>query len=562
MSSENLFIEQAEYIQPADFLNWSSDHPKEDIILKKLTQAGAKLLTGPRGCGKTTLLLKAFNKLHNRKVSKAFPVYVNFKSSLKLEPFYRSQTNGGFWFSQWMYLKLYEGMYESLGDNVPEEHFFTVALKDTKKSISWLELGEIEKFKSLRLELSTYDLDSDINKAIDLQEKTRCVLLLDDAAHAFSPEQQRDFFEFFRKIKSRRVSPKAAIYPGVTSFAPTFNIGHDAEEVNAWVNPEDEEYLDFMFTMLKKRLPEDVFKEIEKEESLLNTLCFASFGIPRTLLNMVRNVYEQQGGDSPQSFKINFSRKNVLSQVKASNKSVTAVYEALEQKLPTYKSYVEQGGYVYKKIIDLIKTYNKDKGDFRKSISIAVKKEMSSDLKKIFGFFQYSGLASYKGNLSKGEKGVFDLYLINLSALIDNNAILASKSINVVNLATALKSRNAHSFTRTNSEVLLPSTGATLNLSMPPCQSCGAERSSQEARFCSSCGAPLKAASIYAQLVDRDISVLPLTKIRVKAIREHSSIRKVKDVIHDIGYTELKSVPQVGDYWSSKIHRLAEEYIS
>ena len=35
--------------------------------------------------------------------------------------------------------------------------------------------------------------------------RTRCVLLLDDAAHAFSPEQQRDFFEIFRALAPGRL---------------------------------------------------------------------------------------------------------------------------------------------------------------------------------------------------------------------------------------------------------------------------------------------------------------------------------------------------------------------
>lgn len=51
MENSGVFIEQAEYIQPSDFIEWSSDHPNEAVIIKRLTQSGAKLLTGPRGCG-------------------------------------------------------------------------------------------------------------------------------------------------------------------------------------------------------------------------------------------------------------------------------------------------------------------------------------------------------------------------------------------------------------------------------------------------------------------------------------------------------------------------------
>jgi len=48
-----VFVEQAEYIQPEDFGKWGVAHPQENAIIKKLISPGAKLITGPRGCGKT-----------------------------------------------------------------------------------------------------------------------------------------------------------------------------------------------------------------------------------------------------------------------------------------------------------------------------------------------------------------------------------------------------------------------------------------------------------------------------------------------------------------------------
>jgi energy-coupling factor transporter ATP-binding protein EcfA2 len=563
MENSGVFIEQAEYIQPSDFVEWSSDHPDEDNIIKKLTQSGAKLLTGPRGCGKTTLMLKAYNKLSKKGASGAFPIYVNFKSSLKLEPIYKSKANGGFWFSQWMYLKIYEGIYSGFTNmGFSEQLNLSVKLDFAKKILGLLELGEIAKAEKEGLELTTYNLEDDINYVISLTNKTRCVIFLDDAAHAFSPEQQHDFFEFFRKIKNRRISPKAAIYPGVTNFPPTFNVGHDAEEINAWVNPEGENYMWFMTTMLSRRLPQEVYERLTKEDSLLTIMCYSAFGIPRILLNMVRSFYTEEEIDNSIKYNISFNRTKLLAQVKDSNKSALAVYSSLEKKLPTYINYVEEGDVVFNKIIDLIKIYNKDKNIKRKSISIAIKKELSSDLKRILGFFQYAGLASHKGQISRGEKGVFEIYIINLAALVDNNAILASKATKTDDIAIALKSRNAHEFTRTKSDYLVPEDGPVLKLKMPACQNCGAERSNDEARFCSNCGSPLKTASIYDELVNEKIDVLPLTTTRIEAIKSKSGIRLVRDILHDIGHKELLSVPQVGSHWAAKIYYLAEEYIS
>lgn len=49
---EENFVEQAEYIDRAKFLELSAQHPDEVSILTNLMGGGAKLLIGPRGCGK------------------------------------------------------------------------------------------------------------------------------------------------------------------------------------------------------------------------------------------------------------------------------------------------------------------------------------------------------------------------------------------------------------------------------------------------------------------------------------------------------------------------------
>jgi hypothetical protein len=54
-SFEADFIEQAEYLKEDAFAALSATHPDEKSIVRRLSIAGAKLLVGPRGCGKTDL---------------------------------------------------------------------------------------------------------------------------------------------------------------------------------------------------------------------------------------------------------------------------------------------------------------------------------------------------------------------------------------------------------------------------------------------------------------------------------------------------------------------------
>ncbi|RKZ40486.1 MAG: hypothetical protein DRQ49_08235 [Gammaproteobacteria bacterium] len=75
---ENLFTEQAEYIDETALLKWTIEQPDENTIIRKLSQGGAKLITGPRGCGKTTLMLKTFHKLRANSKAVSLPIYVNY----------------------------------------------------------------------------------------------------------------------------------------------------------------------------------------------------------------------------------------------------------------------------------------------------------------------------------------------------------------------------------------------------------------------------------------------------------------------------------------------------
>ena len=142
--------------------------------------------------------------------------------------------------------------------------------------------------------LSISLLESEIKKILNIGDMSSCVLLLDDAAHAFSKEQQYDFFEFFRNIKSREISPKAAIYPGVTKFSASFHVGHDAEEIDVWIKVTDNDYIEFMTKLLQKRFPVEVFGELTRDKDLLSLICYSSFGIPRALLNIVHNLCKEK----------------------------------------------------------------------------------------------------------------------------------------------------------------------------------------------------------------------------------------------------------------------------
>lgn len=554
---ERVFTEQAEYIDGNDLENWHIEHPIEKLIMRKLCQGGAKLLTGPRGCGKTTLLLKAYNEMSHRK--DAFSVYVNFKTSLKIEPLYRKNTNGSYWFNQWLYLKIYKGIFKSLRDyEIDESVDLVFDEKSIDSYINKIELGIVDEINNVNELLSITLLEEEIKKILDVSGMTSCVLLLDDAAHAFSKEQQYDFFEFFRNIKSREISPKAAIYPGVTNFSASFHVGHDAEEIDVWIKVTDDEYIEFMTKLLQKRFPEDVFTQLTRDKDLLNLICYSSFGIPRALLNIVHNLCKEK-----RSIEIDCSRNSIVTSVRKVNALFMNIYKSLEEQLPIYKEFVKKGAGIYETLLDLLKQYNKDKDFCNQAVEVGIKKPIPTELDKVFHFLQYAGLLMYDRELSRGENGRYAIYIINYGFLVEQNVFGGRTNIKNVELSTALKTRNMHEYKRLTVESLIGE-GDISNMfpfSLPPCPKCNTPRISADTKFCSECGEKLITPSLFEELVNNDISKLPLTAYRVETIKQCSAIKTIRDILMDTDHKELRSVPGVGPYWTDRISSYAEEYI-
>lgn len=561
----DVFTEQAEYIPKKSFKKWTISHQNEVDIVKKLTQGGAKLITGPRGCGKTTLMLKAYNNLITNKRGNTLPVYVNFKSSLKLEPLYRNNPNAAYWFNQWLLLKVLLGLYESqeIASGENQLAISSMSKAQIQKTVELLEMGRVDLIDENEDHISISIVDSYINNVISTLGKTRCALLLDDAGHAFSPEQQHDFFEFYREVKSKSISPKAAIYPGVTSYSSSFHVGHDAEEIDVWVKPSDTGYLQFMHQLLKSRFSEDVYLQLAKDEHLLNLMCFAAYGIPRSLLNMISELCKVNSeGNDNDSPKIKLDNKKTLAAIKNSFDKSYQIYDSLRIKLPMYGNFIDTGASFFENCLKVLKEFNKG-GEIKKQSSIiAIKRPISPELSKVIGFFQYSGIISPSGISSRGNKGVYELFELHYAAIIDRNVFFSSRGINVENYCVAFSNRPNHHYPRHGEQSLLEAIEHSFVLALPVCEVCKTPRLSDEARFCMSCGAKLKEASVFEDIVNQDITKLLITEARAQSIKESSKIRTIKDILMDHDNKQLRSVRMIGPGWAKKIRNYAEEFIA
>jgi ABC-type branched-subunit amino acid transport system ATPase component len=559
----DLFIEQAEYIPRNLFEEWTVHHLHERSIVNKLKQSGAKLLVGPRGCGKTTLMLKAY---YAAKENNTLGIYVNYKSSLKLEPLYKQGSTAHFWFNQWLLHKIAIGIFTTINDNYKDNEILLevinecLNLEELNEFINAIEIGSV---KNSQLENITIEkIIETIEKCLDILKINRCIILLDDAAHAFSNQQQQDFFELFKKLRRKNISPKAAVYPGVTKYSLNFHIGHDAEEINVWLTPNNQEYINFMHNILMSRFTGVQYGLLCEDRNLIDLICYASYGIPRNLLNIISSLFlEDKSGIDASKLNI----KHVHKVIKNSFEQTFEIYKSLKYKLPIYSNFVESGLKIYEILLEIVKQYNKNSQKIPTSV-IGIAQPLPSELSKIFEFFQYSGLIVNISESSRGTKATYEIFQLSATAIISKNVFFSERTFSKDKYCLAFEHNQLRTYPRYLYSTILEKAEISLEnnmgLALPTCNACGAPRISAEAKFCSQCGARLSESSVFESIVNQDIEVLPLTRNRVRSIKAQSKIRKIKDILLDHDNSELMKVDMVGSFWCNRIKSYAEEVIS
>jgi len=551
----NVFEERAEFLSKADLRAWTERTEGDRRILAKLKGPGAKLLTGPRGSGKSTLLREAYFELLEGR--DALPVYVNYARSLALEPLFHRNANALQIFRQWVAMKIVEAASNSvqeLNEPVPS-------------SLGRLAAGATAYVDALAAGLEPPELSKQVGPAelcrmledwADDLGRRRVVLLLDDAAHAFSPQQQREFFEVYRELRTRRVSAKAAVYPGITSYSPYMHVGHEAELVEAWYRPDEEDFLETMRSIVDRRLPAGLRKRLDGREELIDYLALASFGLPRGFLVMLSDLLgvEEDGTRTP-------TKRRADEAIAAHVHSVHEVFKSLSVKIPRYTNFVTVGGELEQGMIRTLRRFNTPRPTEAKAVAVGIADPLGPELSKVIEMLEYAGVVRENGAVSRGVKGVFHRYELHFAIVISENALSLGRSPSAGATIDSLTSRSAHDFARTRGTSLLGddfTLRCTLNLA--PCQYCGTDRISEEAQFCMKCGRPLSEASVYEELLKASIDLLPLTENKLTALKENTAIRTVKDILLDEESIEIRRAPYVGPVWSARVHRYAEEFVS
>lgn len=305
MSADLYF--RTEDIPTSEILAFMVESRHDREIIDALKGRSPVILRGSRGVGKSFLLRAAEVEMEESiQRDRILPVYITFERAqlLLLGP------NDSDAFLPWMIAKICGRILRAAtrqGLAIPSGTAIG-GLSGSRDSISEMErVGRLYE-NAWKSPIGEGDVravpgpDALKDAVEDLCARSgikRVCLLVDEAAHVFIPEQQRQFFTLMRDLRSPYISVKAAVYPGATSFGDSFQLVHDATELTVDRNISDGDYISLMRQLIEKQ-DRNLANQISQRGEEFDTLAYAATGNPRILLKTLsrstpfnrRNVQE------------------------------------------------------------------------------------------------------------------------------------------------------------------------------------------------------------------------------------------------------------------------------
>jgi hypothetical protein len=212
----------------------------------------------------------------------------------------------------------------------------------------------------------------------------RVVFFFDEAAHVFRPEQQRQFFNLFKDLRSPYITCNAAIYPGVTHFGDSFELTHDCIYKKLERNISDSDYLQYFKDIVIKQSDDRLKSEIDRQRDLFNTLALSSGGNPRMLLRTLQDLNK-------------FNTSNVNSVIKSFYRNqIWAEHTELGVKYKGHRDVIDWGrNFLENAVIPRVEDYNnsrREKGIDESTIYFWVHKDAPEAVKEALRLLTYTGI--------------------------------------------------------------------------------------------------------------------------------------------------------------------------
>ena len=507
------FEDRSDYLTVENIFHWNVKNDFFRSIQRELIGTGSRLLEGPRGTGKTHQMKIVYHECAKGGATKPFAIFVTLNKYFHLEPLLIKEVSAISVFHSWVLCKIILGVHSFVSDVDPN---YTLTLNEFAPSESGITFEKIREFESIvespyLLNERNYDLSLNINISNTIMfveriarelNRTRTILLLDDAALTLTPDYFIEFLDIFRSLKTKVLAPKASVYPGTTQYSPRFHVGHDAQVVDCWMSIETERYFEFMSSLLDVRFS-GYLNSIGQE--IIDIIKFASFGVPRTLIGLLRSYHESKSIE-----KTTQARFNAIMEKRAY--LIEVEYLSLKKKMLQFDDIITTGWTFFKSLTKEIKEANKSLST-EKVIEVGLQAEDHKMENRMIGFLKEAGLLyELDSTVKHGDGREYRRFFPHLLFLIENRTFSKGRGFNAQEILRYLNSKSKkHPLRRSVKNILRPADIEKLKLSLPPCQVCQAKRLTEDQKFCHNCGSQLINKSSFDECMNMPITELPLT---------------------------------------------------
>src|SRR5665213_375990 len=484
-----------------------------DNIYKALLARGTVFVIGPRGCGKTHIMRYAWLKCCEYK-SNPLAVYVSFNRYLRLEPLLKTRADALSLFQTWVLCRILIGADETaerLFDDPEANHGaspesgvfknFDLTRAKVETLVARLERAGVLSPEE-EASANAISIEGVVQALVGLSKtagRSRTVILLDDAALVFTPEFMIEFFEIVRVLKRQNVSPKCSVYPGTTEYGPRFHADHEGRFVPAWLPVDHPSYRHIMGSIGQKRytggggIPGKDVNEL---------LMYASFGVPRAYLTMLRELHSET------TERASGSQQAVNKVIQSHRDGRLREFRSLKLKMPKFNTVIGAGEQLFEAIIRSLKTENEKLDDSgTKQILLGIPStDLTSLPSRMVKLLVEAGLLFESAEVSHGPDRKYRRFMPHLAALIAARAFSErSRGSSAGQIVAFIQRRSAKHPIRRSLQSLLPEVTA-VQLDLPPCQACKTQRINEQQKFCHNCGTRLADDSTFTRLMKLPIS--------------------------------------------------------
>lgn len=288
---------RTESIKDDDITSLAVKNENDKKIINSLLSSEPCLLEGSRGTGKSFLM--KVTQINLEKKESTLSIFISFNISSLIN------TSDDLQFYHWMLAKTLRALMNKLrkvglsisnyskslisNDSSGDEETIE---KNLKHIVKLFENSYNQQNTNVNTEKlpDIEDVKEAIQEICSENKLDRVYFFFDEAAHVFRPEQQRQFFNLFKDLRSPYITCNAAIYPGVTHFGDSFEPIHDCIYEVLERNIADDDYLEYFKKMVLKQADPNLKKSILTQVELFNTLALSSGGNPRILLKTIQEM--------------------------------------------------------------------------------------------------------------------------------------------------------------------------------------------------------------------------------------------------------------------------------